>query len=492
MKGSITVYLSLVLLLMLSFVTVILEGARINAMKLRAEQVTMMALDSAFAEYHRGLFQDYDLLLIDMSYGNTWNKTEEGQTNRVAEHIRSYMNSNFSPARAFIGYRDWYALTAGMVSVTDVVTAADHEGMVLKRQAVSYMKDLIGLDSLSAWKEQISESKSYRLNEKDIDQELEEVQKQINETELPLEESEPGKYQKIPVNNPADSVNRIRGKGILSLVVDHMENISQKSVDLAENLTGRRLSEKEDNSAVSSGSAEDELFFGEYILQKCGSYLSPKEKGSLSYQVEYLLEGKNTDSENLKSLVNRMIAFREAANVIALLRDQTKLSQADAAAAVLSAVIRVPQLKPLIKATMIFAWSYAESVNDCKILLSGGRIPLIKQAGEWKFSLDQAFSFQKGLQQTTDSKSSSSGLNYRDYLRIFLFLENRKEKLNRFMDIVELDMCLQAGNNNFRLTNCIEKLDAYIEITSKFGRQWTLKRKYSYFPIQEEENGGDE
>ncbi len=43
-----------------------------------------------------------------------------------------------------------------------------------------------------------------------------------------------------------------------------------------------------------------EILFGQYLLKKLGNYRKPAASG-LNYQVEYILGGKNSDRENLKS-----------------------------------------------------------------------------------------------------------------------------------------------------------------------------------------------
>ena len=47
----------------------------------------------------------------------------------------------------------------------------------------------------------------------------------------------------------------------------------------------------------------------------------------LSYQLEYAVAGKDTDMENLKSVVMRLLAVREAANLTFLLSDPSSQAQ---------------------------------------------------------------------------------------------------------------------------------------------------------------------
>ena len=67
-SGYITVYLSLVTGVLLSLILTMVEGVRIHTMRAQTECVMDMAMDSALAEYHRELLEQYDLFFIDMKY----------------------------------------------------------------------------------------------------------------------------------------------------------------------------------------------------------------------------------------------------------------------------------------------------------------------------------------------------------------------------------------------------------------------------------------
>ena len=67
-KGYITVYLSLVTGILLSLLLTIIEGVRIHTIRTQTECVMDMAMDSALAEYHREMLEQYELFFIDMKY----------------------------------------------------------------------------------------------------------------------------------------------------------------------------------------------------------------------------------------------------------------------------------------------------------------------------------------------------------------------------------------------------------------------------------------
>ncbi len=70
-NGSITVYLTLMLLIMLSFVFTALEAARITAAKSYQVMISEMASESLKGSYYYPLFEEYGLFAIDGGYGGT-------------------------------------------------------------------------------------------------------------------------------------------------------------------------------------------------------------------------------------------------------------------------------------------------------------------------------------------------------------------------------------------------------------------------------------
>ena len=113
--------------------------------------------------------------------------------------------------------------------------------------------------------------------------------------------------EEVPIENPAAYVNDLRNKGILSLVVSDPAKISGKGISPEEYLSCRRdilqgtgiLQER-----IEAGGAltevKEKILLDAYIFQKFGYFGQEKEGAGLDYQVEYLLEGKGTDTENLK------------------------------------------------------------------------------------------------------------------------------------------------------------------------------------------------
>lgn len=106
-KGYLTVYLSLSLALIISFVLTLVEGARISTIRMEAECVADIGMNSVLAEFHREMLEQYDLLFVDMSYG-----TNNPRIENSAEHLRSYIQKNFTSQETVIfSPRDFLAMS---------------------------------------------------------------------------------------------------------------------------------------------------------------------------------------------------------------------------------------------------------------------------------------------------------------------------------------------------------------------------------------------
>ena len=79
--GSTSVYLILIFAVLLSFILLIVEGARKNAIRMKIECAMDLSMSSVFAEYNRELLNQYDLFFIDTSYGQ-----KNAAIDNTAEH----------------------------------------------------------------------------------------------------------------------------------------------------------------------------------------------------------------------------------------------------------------------------------------------------------------------------------------------------------------------------------------------------------------------
>lgn len=484
-NGYLTVYLSLSLSLILSFVLTLVEGARMSAIRMSTECVADIGMNSVLAEYNRELLEQYDLFFVDMSYGTAYPDIVNTE-----EHLRRYIQGNFSPrTKAVISTRDWLSLSAEKSEITEYCLASDDAGGVMQRQALLYMEGSTVQGMLTKLAGRMTQMETLGLDTGDVEIKRHGIQAQIDAVELPKEEDENGALKEISLDNPADRVNASRHLGVLNLVLKDASGISSAAVNTGDYLshrmergrsapvlTGSPLKELRRNKEIPSGPAA-RLLFDEYLFEKCGYYGQLKKNSNLKYQIEYILSGKNSDWSNLESVTKRLLLWREAANVIYILSDSAKCAEAEALALTLTAVLRVPALKDPVKYSILFAWAYVESLWDVRSLLNGGRVPLIKTAADWRTGIGQVKDFNAA---SVGDGGSGSGLTYKDYLGIMLFLEDENTKNRRTMDIMEMDIRQTPGNRYFCMDACFDAFTAEISVSSGFGYRYDIKRCYGY------------
>ncbi len=472
-KGYITVFLSLSIMIILSLVLALYQGARIGAVRMKTECVADIAMNSVLAEYNRELYEQYGLLMVDTSYG-----TGNPSIKNLEDHLRHYAENNFerSTAGGILNAQTMTAMYCKDVKISGYSVATDNNGAVLNRQILAYMAGepigyLMGEVSSNA-----SSLQSGGLDSTDVDAMASENQEIIDSTELPEIEKEDGKKEIISIGNPADVVNSQRGIGALNLALPDKSGISESVCSLSEYASHRNLNKGTGLDDQMGITAVQKLILDQYYYEKCSRYGAEMDKAQLKYQLEYLIYGLDSDYGNLEKMAETLLFWRQASNMIYLFSCQEKVSEAEAIATALSVILFVPELADAIKYSILFAWTFAESISDLHILFSGGRVPLFKSDETWKLSLSNMFSFRDHL----GSQDNQEGLLYEDYLRIKLLMTNHLEKTKRMMDIMEMDIRQTEGNAGFKLDYCVDVFRAQLEVSTKYGYEVGIERIYGY------------
>ena len=492
-KAYLTVYLSLSLGVILSLILALTEAARVNAIRMQIECVADTACNSVLAEYHRQLLDQYELFYVDTSYG-----TANAAYANTEAHLKNYMEHNFSLQDVSVlrNYRDVLQLSTEDVSLLSAAIATDEKGIGLKRQAVLYMKDKVGLSFAEDIMKNLQTVTQYEQEGADLQQQRQDVEEQLNEMINEKEESLPPvkkvietedgseeieEQPEITRDNPADIVNATRGLSILRLVIKDANSISYRKITPSNYVTGRQLhvGSGRQEGMVYPDSLFENIVFHEYILEKCGKYTEVLDKSFLKYQTEYIICGKESDDKNLEAIMNRLLLLREVANVLYLMSDSARMAEIQALSSTLTLICMVPEAEPLVRYSIMFAWAYAESIRDVRVLLNGGKVPLMKTGSTWETGLLKMTQFQENY----ETGKGSEGLSYEDYLRIFLCLADEDKVTMRLMDIMEMDIRQTAGNENFRMDVCMDCFEMLAGVRSEYGYDFTIQRKYGYEPV---------
>lgn len=471
-----TVFLTLSLTLVLSLVFTVIEGARISAIRMKFECVADIGMNSVLAEYHRELLEQYDLLFVDSSYGGA-----HADICNTEAHLRNYIQNNLQTngSGGIWGTKDFLSMYADRVEINRYSIASDEQGAVLKRQITDYMSDYPLEAFINKISEGVNELNQFGLNTRDVEGERHKYEARIDEIGLPKKEVEEGVYEEVPLNNPADIANATRSSGVLNLVLDDPSQVSAVKVDLEEYISHRSIMEGTGlcKEAVEISGEPNELIFELYLFEKCGYYGQELDKSLLKYQIEYILAGENTDWQNLERVAKRLLRWREAANVLYILSDGSKIAEAEAMALALTAVALCPELAEPVKYTILFAWAYVESLQDVRTLLRGGRVPIFKTASDWKTGINSI----KNVKGSLSDDSGGRGLNYKEYLQIMLFLQSQEDRTYRAMDIMEMDIRRTPGNGKFCLDGCFDTYQANLSVSSGFGYSYEMTRFYGFY-----------
>lgn len=459
-KGYVTIFFSIAISLCLSFLVGLVYGARESAIRMKAREAIDISLRSGFGEYQKELWEHYNLIFVDASYGcpvNTMILSEE--------HMRTFLNKNFDEnGLKILGGKDLLKLEAIDVCTDKVRFATDDKGAAIINQAVSCMKQRVGLNYIESVYNNISSGEEYILSE----EQLEEISNSAEETQnldITLINENADKIKKLVIGK-----KKVSMLSTLRLVMTNISEVSSVKINKASLLEKRKLN-KGNFEKTSTGIA-DNLFFTEYLITYFGNFLGTKEYSTLKYETEYLIAGHMSDAENLEAVVNRILLVREAANMASLRSDKRKMSAIRVVAEVASAILANPELEPAIETTVVATLSFIESVDDVKMLLKGKKVPLKKKSSEWKTSVLGV------LNPFDNEKDFKNGLSYQDYLRLFLTLTGEETLSKRTLNLLELNVRSITENDSFRLDLCYDAWGMTALIASKYGYSYTATREY--------------
>lgn len=486
-RGSITVFLALILSLVTALVCTGIESVRMAAARTQILNGADIGLYSLFGQFDREMLKDYDLFLLDGSCG-------DGSLDLafVYDNFSSYMKPVLKQ-----NSQNLFVVQGGF-SAYRLLT--DEGGEPFYNQVVQYMKETLGsqgvsllLDKMKDRKEKTeqAEQAGQQAESGDIienyDTEMEETNKKNEEALLEAEKNQEGgelednvaapPTQKVV--NPISIIRRIRKMGILELVIPGNKGVSDGQIQ-----AGSLLSQREKQRGMPMYEAEktdvsytSQILFQQYLMEKLGNYSSPGQ-GGLKYQTEYILGGKMGDIENLKFVAKRLLLIREGVNMVHLVSDGAKRAQAASLAAAIASAFLIPPATGVIEAAILLCWAFGESILDVRELFDGGKVPLIKSAADWQLSLENLPELLNGLDSVR--RGSEDGMNYEDYLQVLLLGVSREEKIERAMDMIEL--CVrEKGRKNFRMDSCIVAAEISVDVKANKRKVFNVTRAYGYY-----------
>ncbi|MEY8283372.1 DUF5702 domain-containing protein [Lachnospiraceae bacterium 50-23] len=451
-KGEVTAYLSLIFILLISFVGGIMEAASVQMAKNYRRADMNRAIESVFAEYQKELLEEYGIFALEGSY-ESGSYSEETIKNRL----------------------DFYGAQGIRQSVSRIEFLTDHGAEAFCGQVEAYMKHKYGLNLLQdkigmtdVWKQQEEQAKDCEKDEIKQQKELSGLL-QENEGRLPAEE------------NPIEHVEQLKKSSLLDLIMPKDKPVSQKTIDLGDTLSFRELNcgYGDFSDVAEEGGTLTSLILGEYLLEQFSNGAGEPGAGALDYQLEYILAGKGSDRENLEAVAGKLILLRFVPNYMHLQGSSTKKAEAEALALTLCSLLAVPAITEAAAQVILLAWAYGESLMDMRSLLRGNKVPLVKTDDSWQLSLSGLMKLgQEG--DLNDGKDTQGGLPYKEYLRILLFLEKKETTAMRALDMIEQNLRTEHGLAFFKADQCISKIEVKSTCNLRRGIVYQFATYFGY------------
>ena len=505
-SAQITIFLSLTLLLVLSIVFVSLESARAEGLKLRVATAANASIESVFAQYDRVLYEEFGLLMFT---------DKDGSLEDFKSEALKYAEKNSGS--------DWLSFDVNDIEITDYMKATDDSGEVFINAVAYYMKasglaeeaielsksaksnlsgsadDVISEDGeidFSAIKSKIEDSDDAVAEAKKKAEEAaaNEAAAAASEASAGGEASASGRSeadeaseksgkaavseatdkQKADYSSIKNNFSNWKSKGILMLVVDDVEDISEEIYDKSELPSDLSDTEKE-RSGGNAGEidATDKILLCEYFMRRFESYTSD---GTNGLQLERLICGKDSDLSNAASIAKRLIAIRFAADYLAIKNMGEMTLEAAALATAIVGWTGVTSLVDAVKEIILVVWALGEAICDVKTLFAGKKVALIKNESNWNLSWENLIA---GKLKTASGEGDEDGLSYEGYLRVLLYLKDKEEIAYRGMDIIQGKV--RESEDAFRFSNCIYA--ANIKLSANASSLFPLLKKnftYSY------------
>ena len=450
-RGQITVFFTLILGILIIFTFTALEVVRIHMGKIKERAAVHSVHSSIMADYNAALFERYHLLFLDPTYGT-------GSEAVLEEKIFDYLNESLNGGEQ---KKDTiYEFQIEDIAISDRHYILENDMEQVKKQIVEYETTGGFVNQLDRLKDVITGN-----NEAVCKASLETEEKGI---ENPKTEETVSHGEQGDVRDPRETLKNLLRQGVLGLVMpDH--NLSSEFL-LSGNLPSEQYRvekrEKTDTSFTDIKQLKKTLreykkedLFKEmieepavfvYIKNHFSSGVHPLSTSKMKCEMEYILEGKGNDLDNMEATIKDMIWLRMPVNYAYLLSDLEKKAEAGTVAMSICVATGTEGLTEVVRYLLLGCWAYAESICDVRELVQGKKIPYVKDKLRWKTDLSTLVE-KGGEEERTDT-----GLTYEDYVVLLLAKQSKKEMndcYSKMLDVMELN--IREDYPDFSLSNCV-------------------------------------
>lgn len=122
LSGQVTVFVSMILMILFAFLCVLLESARTAGARWYLQMAASSAMDSVFGQYHKDLWENYRLLFAEYA---------------GAEEVEADFSGFLTP---YLETDNWYPMALEQVQADEIVRVVDGHGAYLEKEILDYMK----------------------------------------------------------------------------------------------------------------------------------------------------------------------------------------------------------------------------------------------------------------------------------------------------------------------------------------------------------------
>ena len=122
-----------------------------------------------------------------------------------------------------------------------------------------------------------------------------------------------------------------------------------------------------------------------------------------------------------------------------------------------------PIMVEIMSLVIITAWGTAQGLADIKKLLLNKKVSFLHSTDSWTVSVESILNVARGqLDSVSDEDDSGFAFSYKDYLRLWLLMENQSDVDERMANIIECNIKKEQENFDF------EKLVYSFAVDNKF------------------------
>ncbi len=445
-QGSISIFLCLCFTLILSLVLCTTELTHISTVKTYCDGLSYMTIESEFGYFSIPLAENYGLFGIPMSEST------------ALTNMESLVNKNISYSKDYYpGNANLYNLSSFEIRPENILYLSDNQGFIFLHQVTGYMKYAnITSDFDYIFNTQTCQkySKKY-VDISSIDSDKNEVDESFCLSEFENDTCNTNDYKEKEAIKKRDSIfkkiKNLMDHPSLTVYLSDRSNLSSLALTTTD-LPSHSLNQPQNLDTSDS----DKILYLMYLSDKFTSYVDDiKENQPVHYQLEYILNGKACDDDNLLQAIQDIQTLRTGLNLAYLYTDAEKRAVARSISHAAVGLLQIPLLVEFTQLAILSAWAYAEAVLDIRTLLKGKNIPLYKSKSTWTLDFDDLLV----LDQDIDAISTEKGISYEQYLMFLLFTNFDSQTIYRTMDLIEADI-QQNYDSDFKISKCITQISA--------------------------------